>query len=361
MTTRPVARRHRGRRARPGGHRPPRRRRLRRRRDRWRSGPTAGVEVAYCIVTDGDAGGRPFDRRGPRWPRIRREEQSTAAAGGRGDRRDLPRVSRRPGQPGPRPAAGTSRRVIRQVPARPGRRPVPRAELGPHLRQPSRPPGRRARRPSAPSTPTPATRSPSPSSWTRGSSPTRVPELWIMATDGGGDFAGIAVDDDGDRGAQGGRPHVPQEPDGTDPDAVRARARLGPGAGRVAGLPATAVGRALPGHPHPLRARWAPEIPGWSCSTWRSRAPARSPVPSTDSGAALSVVRVDLGESVHLPPPSADMAGLVVMGGPMGVHDDLPWLADERALLRAAVEAGLPVLGVLPRGPAARRRPRAPR
>jgi GMP synthase-like glutamine amidotransferase len=34
------------------------------------------------------------------------------------------------------------------------------------------------------------------------------------------------------------------------------------------------------------------------------------------------------------------------MGGPMGVHDDLPWLEPERALLRAAVEAGLPVLGV---------------
>ena len=30
----------------------------------------------------------------------------------------------------------------------------------------------------------------------------------------------------------------------------------------------------------------------------------------------------------------------------MSVHDDLPWLADERALLRAAVEAGRPVLGV---------------
>jgi GMP synthase-like glutamine amidotransferase len=40
------------------------------------------------------------------------------------------------------------------------------------------------------------------------------------------------------------------------------------------------------------------------------------------------------------------MAGLVVMGGPMGVHDDLPWLEPERALVRAAVEAGLPVLGV---------------
>jgi len=30
----------------------------------------------------------------------------------------------------------------------------------------------------------------------------------------------------------------------------------------------------------------------------------------------------------------------------MSVYDDLAWLADERAMLRQAVEAGLPVLGV---------------
>ena len=64
------------------------------------------------------------------------------------------------------------------------------------------------------------------------------------------------------------------------------------------------------------------------------------------TGAALRVVRVDVGDAV----PSADtaegMAGLVVMGGPMSVDDDLPWLTEERELLRAAVEAGVPVLGV---------------
>jgi GMP synthase-like glutamine amidotransferase len=64
------------------------------------------------------------------------------------------------------------------------------------------------------------------------------------------------------------------------------------------------------------------------------------------SGAPLRVVRVDAGEPV--PPAGAveDMAGLVVMGGPMGVGDELPWLHLERELLRAAVEAGLPVLGI---------------
>jgi GMP synthase (glutamine-hydrolysing) len=65
-----------------------------------------------------------------------------------------------------------------------------------------------------------------------------------------------------------------------------------------------------------------------------------------DAGAALTVLRMDRGDL--LPPPAVlgEVAGLVVMGGPMSVHDDLPWLAEERALLRRAVEAGLPVLGV---------------
>jgi GMP synthase (glutamine-hydrolysing) len=65
-----------------------------------------------------------------------------------------------------------------------------------------------------------------------------------------------------------------------------------------------------------------------------------------DAGGELAVVRVDAGEAVPGAAAVADMAGLVVMGGPMGVHDGDTWLADERALLRAAVEAGLPVLGV---------------
>ncbi len=66
----------------------------------------------------------------------------------------------------------------------------------------------------------------------------------------------------------------------------------------------------------------------------------------SDSGADLTVVRVDRGDAIPPPAAVADMAGLVVMGGPMSVHDDLEWLADERALLRGAVEAGRPVLGV---------------
>lgn len=65
-----------------------------------------------------------------------------------------------------------------------------------------------------------------------------------------------------------------------------------------------------------------------------------------ETGADLQLVRLDYGDAVPSPDDIGAIAGLVVMGGPMGVHDDLPWLAPERALLRAAVEAGRPVLGV---------------
>lgn len=48
-----------------------------------------------------------------------------------------------------------------------------------------------------------------------------------------------------------------------------------------------------------------------------------------------------------LPGPD-DVDLLVVMGGPMGVHDAeaYPWLPDERALIRATLAAETPVLGV---------------
>jgi GMP synthase (glutamine-hydrolysing) len=65
-----------------------------------------------------------------------------------------------------------------------------------------------------------------------------------------------------------------------------------------------------------------------------------------DTGADLTVLRMDRGDRLPSPGALHGLAGLVVMGGPMGVHDDLAWLAHERALLRAAVEGGLPVLGV---------------
>lgn len=57
------------------------------------------------------------------------------------------------------------------------------------------------------------------------------------------------------------------------------------------------------------------------------------------------VVRIDRGEAL---PDHRSVAGLAVMGGPMGVHDDdaHPWLEPERQLIGEVVAAGRPVLGV---------------
>lgn len=62
---------------------------------------------------------------------------------------------------------------------------------------------------------------------------------------------------------------------------------------------------------------------------------------------ALVVRTVVDGVDPELPDP-ADLAGLVVMGGPMGADDDArhPGLVAERALLARAVDADVPVLGV---------------
>jgi GMP synthase-like glutamine amidotransferase len=64
-----------------------------------------------------------------------------------------------------------------------------------------------------------------------------------------------------------------------------------------------------------------------------------------DAGHRFDVIRLDRGDSL---PDHRSIAGLVVMGGPMGVHDadDHPWLVPERALIAAVAGDGRPVLGV---------------
>ncbi|MFO0388861.1 MAG: type 1 glutamine amidotransferase [Alphaproteobacteria bacterium] len=62
-------------------------------------------------------------------------------------------------------------------------------------------------------------------------------------------------------------------------------------------------------------------------------------------GHMLTVCRVD--EAANLPTSdSFDM--LVIMGGPMGVHDvvEHPWLVAEKALIKSAIDSGKYVLGV---------------
>ena len=53
--------------------------------------------------------------------------------------------------------------------------------------------------------------------------------------------------------------------------------------------------------------------------------------------------RIDEGERV--PEDITQFSGLVFMGGPMSVNDDLLWLAQEQALVRQAVGRDIPVLG----------------
>ncbi len=39
-------------------------------------------------------------------------------------------------------------------------------------------------------------------------------------------------------------------------------------------------------------------------------------------------------------------AGIILMGGPMSANDDLPWIPREIAVIRQAIEGGIPVLGI---------------
>jgi GMP synthase-like glutamine amidotransferase len=55
------------------------------------------------------------------------------------------------------------------------------------------------------------------------------------------------------------------------------------------------------------------------------------------------LIAIDAGDAV---PYSAEaFSGLVFMGGPMSVNDDLPWIAPVLALIREAVARNIPVLG----------------
>lgn len=55
------------------------------------------------------------------------------------------------------------------------------------------------------------------------------------------------------------------------------------------------------------------------------------------------LIRIDAGEAV--PADASQFSGLVFMGGPMSVNDDLPWVGPVLALIRDAVARELPVLG----------------
>lgn len=60
-------------------------------------------------------------------------------------------------------------------------------------------------------------------------------------------------------------------------------------------------------------------------------------------GHDVRIIRIVDGEPV--PEDASAFAGLVFMGGYMGVHDGLPWIARELALIRDADARGLPLAG----------------
>lgn len=63
----------------------------------------------------------------------------------------------------------------------------------------------------------------------------------------------------------------------------------------------------------------------------------------TRKGILWTQVNVDSGDSV--PEDINGFSGLVLMGGPMSVNDDLPWIPGVLRLIRQAVEQNVPVLG----------------
>ena len=54
---------------------------------------------------------------------------------------------------------------------------------------------------------------------------------------------------------------------------------------------------------------------------------------------------IKIDEDEPVPENPREFSGLVFMGGPMSVNDDLPWIAPVLQLIRASVDANVPVLG----------------
>jgi GMP synthase (glutamine-hydrolysing) len=61
---------------------------------------------------------------------------------------------------------------------------------------------------------------------------------------------------------------------------------------------------------------------------------------------AIEFTYADLFRDGAVPPGAASADGLIFMGGPMSVNDDLAYLRQEERLIVDAVESGTPVLGI---------------
>lgn len=60
-------------------------------------------------------------------------------------------------------------------------------------------------------------------------------------------------------------------------------------------------------------------------------------------GIPWQLIQIDSGDEI--PSSISPFSGLVFMGGPMSVNDDLPWIDPAIKLIRDADQAGLPVMG----------------
>jgi len=62
-----------------------------------------------------------------------------------------------------------------------------------------------------------------------------------------------------------------------------------------------------------------------------------------EQGIAWQLVKIDQGEP--LPASITNFSGMVLMGGPMSVNDDLPWIAPLLRLIQEAYKSDIPLLG----------------
>ncbi len=60
---------------------------------------------------------------------------------------------------------------------------------------------------------------------------------------------------------------------------------------------------------------------------------------------SIPFILIPLDEGAKVPRDARAYSGLAFMGGPMSVHDDLPWIAPALELVRNAVRQEVPVLG----------------
>ncbi|TDL38281.1 type 1 glutamine amidotransferase [Macrococcoides bohemicum] len=61
---------------------------------------------------------------------------------------------------------------------------------------------------------------------------------------------------------------------------------------------------------------------------------------------ALNAKVINLYENNHILPDEKDIDMLIVLGGPMNVHDDIPWLNHEKELIKDLIKNNKPLLGI---------------